>query len=343
MSEISFSSYSFHHLLDQLQKKLQKQSNIDGGEHTFVLPESWGKGQISLTHFGNNGLSLWKMEMKSENELRLKFKPNGYQPLRFIFCHEGDLDINIQPETLNFDLSPMMNLWLVTNGKNQEIVHLKPEQSLKVVIVDLDRQVFFNQNLSDEFSEFSKTLSSDVFKNNFFHLSHYNLAIAEIIEQVHNLDYKGIVRHIYMHSKILEIVALVMRDYEEEKQYGDKRVKMKQEDLDIIVRARRVLQSNLKNPPTIRELAREVGINENKLKSGYKQVYNTTINESLTRARLEQSKMLLAQQKHSIREISLEIGYKSPSHFSRQFKKRFGVLPKDFLKTIKSAIPDLMQ
>jgi AraC-like DNA-binding protein len=40
---------------------------------------------------------------------------------------------------------------------------------------------------------------------------------------------------------------------------------------------------------------------------------------------------LLLKRKHSISQISFEVGFKSPSSFTKSFKKQFGKAPSDYL------------
>lgn len=47
--------------------------------------------------------------------------------------------------------------------------------------------------------------------------------------------------------------------------------------------------------------------------------------------RLKQAKLLIADNKQSLKEISHKIGYKNPSYFSKKLKEKFGILPKYFL------------
>jgi AraC-like DNA-binding protein len=45
---------------------------------------------------------------------------------------------------------------------------------------------------------------------------------------------------------------------------------------------------------------------------------------------MERAKYLLMDSGKSISEVSDEIGYKNPQHFTVAFKKKFGLSPKNF-------------
>ena len=80
-------------------------------------------------------------------------------------------------------------------------------------------------------------------------------------------------------------------------------------------------------PPSLSELARIIGINEYKLKRGFKEIFGNTVFGYLSDARLEIAKMDLLENKKTVSEIALELGYSSLPHFSNAFKNKFGVSP----------------
>ncbi|MFW5761620.1 MAG: helix-turn-helix transcriptional regulator [Cyclobacteriaceae bacterium] len=92
-----------------------------------------------------------------------------------------------------------------------------------------------------------------------------------------------------------------------------------------------ILEDNFQSPPPIKELARSLGTNENKLTWGFKKVLHKTVKEMVLDIRLKQAKLLIADNKQSLKEISHKIGYKNPSYFSKKLKEKFGILPKYFL------------
>ena len=58
--------------------------------------------------------------------------------------------------------------------------------------------------------------------------------------------------------------------------------------------------------------------------------YDVTVSQWLHELRLEQARIQLTTAE-SIKEVAYTLGYKRPSHFTRDFKLRFGVPPKTWL------------
>jgi len=77
------------------------------------------------------------------------------------------------------------------------------------------------------------------------------------------------------------------------------------------------------------ELARIVGLNEYKLKHGFKEIFQTTVFGYLAEKRLELARDYLIDPNKSITDIADLLGYSSIQHFSFAFKKKFGHSPKE--------------
>jgi AraC family transcriptional regulator len=64
----------------------------------------------------------------------------------------------------------------------------------------------------------------------------------------------------------------------------------------------------------------------------FRGIIGETLQEYITRNRMEKSAMLLSHQKRNLRRYFSEVGFKSNSTFSKTFKKYFGVSPSVFRK-----------
>lgn len=101
---------------------------------------------------------------------------------------------------------------------------------------------------------------------------------------------------------------------------------------DKVLETQKIIMEHLENPLTIRELSREVGMNECYLKKGFKAMFGKTIHEFQQFKRIERSKELLLQGNFSINEVAFKMGFGSASHFSTSFKKIAGMKPCELLR-----------
>ncbi|APD13418.1 helix-turn-helix transcriptional regulator [Pandoraea pulmonicola] len=93
-----------------------------------------------------------------------------------------------------------------------------------------------------------------------------------------------------------------------------------------VLAAREVLDARLQTPPSLPELAREVGINVNKLCAGFREQLGVTVQGYVRERRLAMAYELLSARRISVSEAAWQCGY-TDSHFAKVFRARFGMLP----------------
>ncbi len=133
----------------------------------------------------------------------------------------------------------------------------------------------------------------------------------------------------YYYAKLLELVSLYFSDIES----GNTTCPFLNDEniLKKIKVAKEILISNLQHPPTIPELAHQVGIPEYQLKSGFKEIYGNTVYGYVLARKMDHARRLMDTTSPHVNEVAYELGYSNPSHFIAAFKKQFGVTPKKYL------------
>ena len=156
-----------------------------------------------------------------------------------------------------------------------------------------------------------------------------------VLQQILNCPYQGMLKRMYLESKTIELMALML-DYEIAiHQEKVKKNPLKLEQLERIQYAREILLHDLSNPPSLEALAQRVGLNDFTLRQGFRQAFGTTVFAQLQAHRLEVAKQLLAEQDISVAEVAHRIGYASLSYFSTAFKRKFGMRPKTYQKSCR--------
>lgn len=139
-----------------------------------------------------------------------------------------------------------------------------------------------------------------------------------VAQQILHCPLQGAARQLYLAGKGLELLALSMPRSEEEDLSGRGRQQLE--------RAAQLLRERLDDPPGLRALAREVGLNVNKLTQGFRQHFGCTVAEWLQAQRMARAYELLASARVDVAQAAALSGY-SPSHFSKVFQRHHGVLP----------------
>jgi AraC-like DNA-binding protein len=87
----------------------------------------------------------------------------------------------------------------------------------------------------------------------------------------------------------------------------------------------------MRNPPGLRELSHMCGVNEYKLKKGFRQLFGLSVYESLRKERMYKAKDMLNDSNLTVGIVSDTVGYTSISRFIDAFKNEFGITPGRFL------------
>ncbi|MFQ4143528.1 AraC family transcriptional regulator [Chlorogloeopsis sp. ULAP02] len=156
-------------------------------------------------------------------------------------------------------------------------------------------------------------------------------AMQVVLQQILNCPYQGIMKRMYLESKVLELMVLLIEEDVAARQGKNDMFALKHDDVERIHYAKEILLRNLDNPPSLIELARQVGLNDCTLKRGFRLVFGTTVFGYLHHHRLEQARKLLATGETSISQAARSVGFTSRSYFATAFRKKFGINPKEFL------------
>lgn len=286
-----------------------------------------------------DGINLLTIRGNPGSDIELPFAAPSEPWLRFIFCQAGSMTYQVEAEIIGHSLAQLQSITTAPGRASSPCLRLPAQPKIRAVILDIEREPFLDHYAAEAMVDdrARQELFSEEPEETFFRISHYNLAQAECIDSLLENEYEGLVRRVFLHAKASELLVLKSYQHQQEHARDEQQVLLSDKEVEMIVRAKNIQALDLKNAPTISELARQVGTNESKLKQNFKKVYGKTINESLTDERFNYARMLLAANELNVKRVSLEVGYKNPSHFSRLFKEKFGMLPKDFLKAINNS------
>ncbi len=273
------------------------------------------KGSIYISHF----YSFFRQNILSQSSM-------GIENVALYFVKKGNAGYHLDRKTKREISIPSLshNVWFMNEDCNESGFYLKDKEqevtSLHLPIdyfkrlVNLYPELFENSFLRYEKGE------------NFYLNGTYQQTTSQqynILDQIANSHLMGTSSDAYVDAKILELLTLLFLQNTENQQITPPK------EYNKIQEAALILTSDIHNPPSIRELSLQVGINEKKLKQGFKAVFNTTVYGYLFDHKMYLAEQLLRDTKKSIAEIALQCGYNYPSHFCTAFKRKFGVSPKN--------------
>ena len=202
------------------------------------------------------------------------------------------------------------------------------ELNMKSFLIQFSKQSFFKiaKDGNDTLKQFAEKVESGIpvaFSTTNLNI---DLPLQNCIDSILNCTYTDQLKKMFFFSKTIEMLVLQAESFNKAINHKPRYVKDSY-DKERILFARDYLLKNIECPPTLTELSRRAGINEFKLKRGFKETFSKTVFEYLSEVRLEMAKENLLSKEKSITQIADELGYSSLQHFSTVFKKKFGISP----------------
>jgi AraC-like DNA-binding protein len=102
---------------------------------------------------------------------------------------------------------------------------------------------------------------------------------------------------------------------------------MKRKDIQLIREIRDWLDENLYEAHSIEGLCRRFMINREKLQSGFRELFQSTVHAYIVDRRIEKAAQRLLESDDSIKAIALDSGYKKQRSFNKIFKTIYNVTP----------------
>jgi AraC-like DNA-binding protein len=154
--------------------------------------------------------------------------------------------------------------------------------------------------------------------------------IALSVSQLFQTRINGPAVDVFAKAKAYEILALFFNkeegmDVEQCPFLND------EQNVEKIRLARKILLDRMTSPPTLKDLAKEIALNEYRLKEGFKNIYGKTVFQYLNDYRLDVARHMLDSGSLKVNDVAYQIGYTNPSHFIAAFRKKFGITPKKYI------------
>ncbi len=203
--------------------------------------------------------------------------------------------------------------------------------------------IFQRQWLDSYFKELLNTQNVEAqspLKNLFFSQQPYFIyetispQILRVLEDILQANYPLQLMKIYLQGKVLELFTLLFHKLLN-RELSENIGNLNNTHIEGILAAERLMLSDLQHTPKIKEIARQVGMSESKLKKGFKEVFGESIYQYALQNRLDYAKTLLDSRRYNVGEVGTQIGYANLAHFAKAFRKHFNTSPSDYLHSLK--------
>ncbi len=302
------------------------------GEYTVHIPDNFGTGFVKGINF-HSGLGLVEYNCSFFEDLEIQFTVNEVHPAKFMYCAKGSVNHKFQGQVEVSTINQYQNIIVASNQHNGHILVFEKGKEIYLSSLEIDRKQFMPRmecGLDTLCNEIQDVLTDYEGKRQFHYEGFYSLSIADLIVEATNFQPAGFLRTAFLEGKAYEILTYQLLQYQDDLEEDGNRMFLRKSEVEIINKAARMIHENLSTLGTVKEIAQEVGTNVNKLQDGFKRLYGTTVNSFIQNERLSKARDFLLSTDMDVSEIVYKVGLSSRSYFSKIFKEKYGISPKDF-------------
>jgi AraC-like DNA-binding protein len=150
--------------------------------------------------------------------------------------------------------------------------------------------------------------------------------MALLVDQVVSAPSDVTLSGFYYRTKSLDLLYLLFNSLSSRQ--SPSYYQMRSEEIDAIYKVRNELASSLDRPIPIEELVKVSGMNEQKLRQFFIQVFGKGLYGYYQHLRMQEAARLLKDQRLTVSETGYRLGFSNLSHFGRLFEAHFGLKPK---------------
>ncbi|PZD72627.1 Regulatory protein PchR [Acaryochloris thomasi RCC1774] len=302
-----------------------------GWGRSAVLPKRLGKGIRQSFHL-RGGLTVEITEGRLQQTLRVKQVHELSFPVtaKFILSGLSSVETPGVKEVCPHYIEQKGHSYLYHLPDLKEVEEWYADEPIKVVMIYADPGYF---HFLDQDSALPQPLQQSL-RGQRFHqsLGPISSAMRSLLQQILHCPYMGMTQALYLESKALELLALQLDQWPQQALSASQ---LPIDEVERLHQAQELLIRNADNPPLLVELARQVGLNDRKLKQGFRQLFGTTVFGYLQDYRMKQAKQLLEEERLTVAAIATSVGYRNPEAFSTAFRRKFSVSPKAYQLSIR--------
>lgn len=234
---------------------------------------------------------------------------------------EGIRFPNLLPHQFSFSYTPHVQTRAV----------FQPGKSYQTF--DIHFEKYFLQELSADFpvlSEFMERVEKEEPGQLSRNLRYCSPEMLQAIRFIEKNGYSFRAQKHLIEYKVKEIVIAAVEINAELPAERD--IKLSTSDIEALHGLRQFIELHNDEMPSLKQLSRKCGLNEDKMKRGFKKLFGTTLYDYHIRLKMEEAKQLLLDTDKPVYEIAYTVGYHHVSNFCIEFKKVVGCQPGYFRK-----------
>lgn len=290
------------------------------------IPADMGTGQISQIVTKQGAVvSDWKMNYFSDVNVQ---GVNSEEYMQILFCFNEEVSWNIADTRQSASIQKGESCIYCGHGKMEYLCYSRKNDFLfKNIKIPLN---YLYKILNDYFEDseidaYEKKLLNGISKVGITpYMEHIFAELKDFAR------YRGGLGYLFLESKIFELLSVYLSEVLELSILTSNYISISKSDKEAIAEAKRIIDSQLAFAPGCEELAKKVSISTSKLTKGFSSMFGTSVHAYIIDQRLEKAAGLLLESSLNVSQIAALVGYSKPSNFAVAFKKKYGVVPKNY-------------
>lgn len=265
-----------------------------------------------------------------ENIIKNVVKEIDSSYIQFHFCIKGSTKFVFNQGRYNLDIEEENSLLLYNPQRELPInLNINPNSWIVSILISIKK---FHGLFSQE-ADYITFLSEDNKDKKYYKDGVISPSMAIVLNQLINFSLNSSIKPLYFKGKGYELLSLYF-NRSEEANIEQCPFLVDESNVIKIRKAKDIMVARMAEPPSLQELADEIGLNIKKLKEGFKQIYGDSVFSFLFDYKMEFARKLLEAGENNVNEVGHKIGYSTSSHFIAAFKKKYGTTPKKYVMSL---------
>ena len=262
--------------------------------------------------------------------MQLAVKDIDSDYIQFHFCVKGSSQFVFNGGAYKLNISEENSL-LLYNPQRDLPIHLEtnPHSWIVSVLISIKK---FHGFFSHE-ADYITFLSEDNRDKKYYKEGVITPSMAIVLNQIINYNLNLSIKSLYFKGKAYELLSLYF-NRNEDANVEQCPFLVDETNVIKIRKAKEIIIDRMAEPPSLQELADEIGLSLKKLKEGFKQIYGDSVFSFLFDYKMEVARKLLESGENNVNEVGLKVGYSTSSHFISAFKKKYGTTPKKYIMSL---------
>lgn len=261
------------------------------------------------------------------NQIEKVSKEIGSNFIQFHFCLKGLSKFVFNQGTYGLNIKEDHSLLLYNPQQDLPInLELNPNSWVVSLLISIKK---FHSLFSLE-ADYISFLNEDNKDKKYYKEGVISPSMAIVLNQLISFNLNPSIKRLYFQGKAYELLSLYFNRSEDT---DIEQCPFLEDETNVIKirKAKDIIISRMSEPPSLQELADEIGLSLKKLKEGFKQIYGDSVFSFLIDYKMEVARKLLETGELNVNEVGLKVGYSTSSHFIAAFKKKYGTTPKKYL------------